>query len=246
MQLFSVLLGAGSLAGLLLAGWRAPKKETIRYVDAAVFSMFIALLISRAVYVGVEWGYYAVHPAEIIQVWQGGLSGIGALAGGVLAVAVLAMGWKFPAGVLGDTLLPLAGALSITAWLGCGVGSCAYGLPSNAWWAVPMRDEWGVVQTRLPVQLIGAAATLLITWLVDWASRRLKVAGLSAAIGLLAISSVVFALSYLRADPVPIWRGLRLEAWGAIGLMGLSGCIVVVLLVRWKLKRQPILQRRVT
>ncbi len=245
MQLFSVILGAGSLLGLLLAGWRAPRKETIRYVDAAVMSLLVALLASRAMYVAVDWGYYAAHPLEIVEVWQGGLSGTGALIGGVLAVVILATGLKFPAGVLADTLLPLAGALTVTSWLGCWLGTCAYGQASTAWWAVPGRDEWGVLAGRVPVQLMGASLTLLLTWLIDGWGRRLQVAGLSAATGLLGMASMIFALSYLRADPVPIWRGLRLEAWGALGLMALSACTVVVLLVRCKLKRLPILQRRV-
>ncbi len=245
MQLFSVLLGAGSLAGLLLAGWRAPQKEAIRYVDAAVLAMFIALLTSRAVYVAVNWAYYATHLLEIIQVWQGGLSGPGALAGGMLAVIILALGWKFPAGLLADTLQPLVGSITLASWLGCWLGTCSYGPPSAAWFALPARDEWGVMASRVPVQVMGAALTLLITWLIDWAGRRVRVAGLSASIGVFGIAGVLFALSYLRADPVPIWHGLRLEAWGALGLMVISGGVVVVLLARLKLKGLSILKRRV-
>jgi prolipoprotein diacylglyceryltransferase len=246
MQPFSVLLGLGTLAGLLLAGWRAPKKETLRYVDAGVFALFVGLLGSRAVYVAVNWGYYASHPGEIIQVWLGGLSGVGALAGGALAVLILAMGWKFPAGLLADILFPLSGSLSITSWLGCWQATCAYGPPSTAWWALPGRDEWGVLASRLPVQLIGAVLTLLLLWLIDRFSKYLPVAGMSAGIGWFGISSVIFSLSYFRADPVPIWHGLRLEAWGAIGLMALSIFLLVVLLVRWKLSKPPIPHTRVT
>ena len=148
--------------------------------------------------------------------------------------------------MLADTLLPLLGAMSITSWLGCWVGTCAYGLPSTAWWALPVRDEWGVLATRMPVQMIGASLSLLLTWLIEEWGRRLKIAGLPAAAGLLAISMVIYALSYLRADPMPIWHGLRLEAWGAIGFMVLSAGSVVVLLVRRKSSNAPILQRRDT
>ena len=82
MQSFSIILGLGTLAGLLLVGWRAPRKETIHYLDAAGFTLFIALVGSRAFAVAVNWGYYASHPIEIVQVWLGGLSSIGAIAGG--------------------------------------------------------------------------------------------------------------------------------------------------------------------
>jgi len=61
---------------------------------------------------------------------------------------------------------------------------------------------------------------------------------LNAAIGLFGMSAVIIALSFLRADPTPIWNGLRLEAWGAIGLMIFSLSSVVVLLSRWKIRKK--------
>jgi len=237
MQPFSLLLGLGALTGLLLAGWRAPKKETIRYVDAGVGILFGALLGSRAVTVAVNFNYYQSHPGEIFQVWLGGLSYIGALTGGILALIIVAEWWRIPTGLLADTLLPLAGALTVTAWLGCWVDRCSYGVPTNAWWAIPGRDEWGVLAHRVPVQLVGAMLSLIFIWLLDRASKRLPVPGLSASIGLFGLSALMFSLSYLRADPTPIWQGLRLEAWGAIGLMIFSTITLVVLLLGWKFKK---------
>ncbi len=231
------MLGLGALTGLLLAGWRAPKKETIRYLDAGVWILFGALLGSRAVTVAVNWGYYQAHTYEIIQVWLGGLSGIGALAGGTLALIMVAVWWKIPGGVLADTVLPLAGAMTVTAWLGCWMDRCGYGVPSNAWWAIPGRDEWGVLAQRVPVQLLGAIFTLIIIWLLERASKHAPMAGLSASIGLFGLSAVVLGLSYLRADPSPMWNSLRLEAWGAIGLMIFSTLTVVVLLLSWKFRK---------
>jgi prolipoprotein diacylglyceryltransferase len=102
------------------------------------------------------------------------------------------------------------------------------------WWALPGRDEWGVLTTRVPVQLIGATLTLVFIWLLDWASNRFPIPGLMAAIGLFSLSAVIFALSFLRADPTPMWNSLRLEAWGAMGLMIFSIFAVVVLLLGWK------------
>ena len=58
---------------------------------------------------------------------------------------ILSALWKLPAGKLADALLPLAGAIVISGWLGCMVEPCGYGLPSEAWWAIPGQDEWGVL-----------------------------------------------------------------------------------------------------
>jgi prolipoprotein diacylglyceryltransferase len=238
MQPFSILLGLGALLGLLLVVWRAPEKESSRYLDAALIILFGTLVGSRAMTVAVNFGYYQNHPGEIIQVWQGGLSGIGAMAGGIIMIIVMAVWWKLPAGKLADVLLPLAGAIAITAWLGCWVDSCAYGYAADHWWALPGRDEWGVNANRVPVQLLGAILTLIVVWSLDWAGKRLAIPGLMSAIGLFGLSAVLFGLSFLRADPSPIWNSLRLEAWGAIGLMVFSLLLMVVILLRWKFRKK--------
>jgi phosphatidylglycerol:prolipoprotein diacylglycerol transferase len=236
MTMFSPLLGAGALAGLILVSWRAAQKERLRYLDASLVALFGALVGSRMLAVAVNWTYYQAHIGEVFQVWKGGLSSTGALWGGILAVIIISWVWRKPLGLLADTLFPLAGTLAIAAWMGCWLGGCSYGVAADIWWALPSRDEWGVVASRVPVQLIGAAATLLIIWLLDTVGRRLPVRGMGAMLGLLGLSAVLFGLSYLRIDPTPIWRGLRLEAWGALGLMILSGLTVVVLLAYWQVK----------
>jgi prolipoprotein diacylglyceryltransferase len=238
MQPFSILLGLGVLLGLLLTVWQAPEKEASRYLEAGLWVLLGALVGSRATTVVVNFTYYQSHPVEIVQVWLGGLSGMGALAGGILVIIILALWWKLPVGKLADMLLPLAGTLTIAAWLGCWVDSCGYGLASELWWALLGRDEWGVLANRVPVQLLGAIITLVLIWLLDWAGKRLPIPGLVAAIGLFSMSAVIMALSFLRADPTPIWNGLRLEAWGAIGLMIFSLASVVVLLLRWKIRKK--------
>ena len=237
MQPFSILIGFGVLAGLILVALRAPVKERLRYVDAAIMTLVGALLGSRIFTVGVNWAYYKDNLGQIFQVWTGGLSGIGALIGGVLTVLILSVWWKISLGVLADALLPLAGTVAMAAWLGCWVDRCSYGPISNAWWAIPARDEWGILSNRIPVQFLGALITLILIWVIDRTANRLPGRGISAALGLFGLSAVIFGLSYLRIDPTPVWNGLRLDAWGALGLMIFSSSIVVVLLLRWKLSK---------
>lgn len=234
MQPFSILLGLGALLGLLMTVWRVPQKETSHYLDAALWVLLGALVGGRLMTVVVNFSYFQRHAGEIVQVWQGGLSGIGAIAGGMLMIFILALWSKYPAGTLADALLPLAGALAITAWLGCWVDGCSYGFTSEQWWALPGRDEWGVLANRVPVQLLGATLTLAIIWLLDRAGKRISIPGIMAAVGLFGASAVLFLLSYLRADPTPLWNGLRLEAWGAIGMMIFSLIVLMVLLLREK------------
>lgn len=234
MQTYSLLLGVGALSGLLLACWRAPQKELSCYMNAGAWALFGTLVGSRAATVMVNFPYYQAHPGEIIQVWKGGLSGMGALVGGVISVIIISRWKNIELRALADALLPLAGTVMITAWLGCWLGSCSYGFPSDAWWALPARNDWGLTTTRVPVQFLGALSTLAFIWLLELASKHFSTCGLSAFIGLFGLSSEMFVLSFLRADPTPIINGLRLEAWGALGLMAFSAIGALVLSIRTK------------
>lgn len=232
MHATSVLLGVGTLTGLLLVCWRAPQKELPAYLDAGFWVLVGALIGSRAGSVLVNFAYYQTHIGEVFQVWKGGLSSIGALVGGSVAIFVVARWKKIPTAALADVLFPLAGTLMVTAWLGCWVSSCAYGLPSEAWWALPAKDELGMLDHRIPVQLAGASLTLVLLFLLELAGGRFRVPGSSALTGLLLLSAEIVALSFLRADPTPTWLGVRLEAWGAAALLLATTLAGVVLLVR--------------
>ena len=108
--------------------------------------------------------------------------------------------------------------MAITAWLACWIEGSAYGEPSTAWWALPAPDEWGALAPRQPVQLMGALLVLGLYWLLEQLRHRLPFPGLAASILGLGLSAELFGLSFLRADPIPVWLGLRLEAWGAVGM----------------------------
>jgi phosphatidylglycerol:prolipoprotein diacylglycerol transferase len=235
MQTYSLLLGVGALSGLLLACWRAPQKELSCYMSAGAWALVGTLIGSRAVAVMINFPYYQAHPGEIIQVWMGGLSGIGALIGGVISVFIVAKWKNIDRGAMADAVFPLAGTVMVTAWLGCWIGRCSYGFPSEAWWAMPVKDEFGVLANRIPVQLIGAFSTLAIVWVLELATKRFPTCGLSALIGLFALSTEMFLISFLRADPAPMVNGMRLDAWGALGLMAFSALGALIMTARLKL-----------
>ena len=231
MSIFSLLISLGTLAGLVMVALRAPKKLTMRYVDAGMIVLACALAGSRLVFVLTNWEYFRGHLGEILQVWLGGLSGSGALLGALTGILILKVAQGFFLGPLADGLLPLLGALSIAAWLGSWSDGSAYGHPSAAWYALPTRDEWGAVEPRLPVQLLGALLTLFLFAGLEQARRWLRRPGLAASLGVLGWTLICFGLSFLRADPAQTWRGLRLEAWGMLvmAVFGLAGLVTVLL-----------------
>jgi prolipoprotein diacylglyceryltransferase len=191
--------------------------------------LFCALIGARATYIVVNWPYFQDHLVEILQVWLGGLSWTGALAGAVLGVFVLSWLYDQAVGPLADQLIPLLSSLSVAVWLGCWLSGCAYGLAVR--WGLPARDEWGIWQNRLPLQVICASLLVAYFWGIEhfWGRKRDLTSGFAAALSLAALSLILLGASFLRADPYPMAYGLRLETWAALFFFGLA--IIFCLLI---------------
>jgi phosphatidylglycerol:prolipoprotein diacylglycerol transferase len=228
----SVLLTAGVVVSLLWIVRRAPAGQQILVVDQAVGVLAACLLGSRVGFVLANSAYFQAHLAEVPQFWLGGLSGLGAVLGGVLVLPLVARLSHTPLRVLADRMLPLLVVLNAAGWLGCWWEGCAYGLPANgAWWGLPARDELGQAALRFPLQPVGALLGLAIPWLVEarLARRRVRGAppGWQAALSLLGMGLACLGLSFLRADPAGLWYGLRPETWGALGVLAVSVALLV-------------------
>lgn len=240
MYAFSLILGLGATLGLLWIAWRAPAKAGLPRLDAGLLVLLGGLLGGRAGFVADHWSYYQAHLLEILSVHRGGFSWAGALAGGLVALLLVAALTRTSLGVLADAMLPLLATLTVTGWLGCWLDGCAYGPRTDQWWGLPAVNEWGRMSSRWPTQLLGAVLTLILFWLLDWGYSRLAAQdrsprpGTFALLGLLGLALLMFALSYLRVDPASLWYGFRLEAWAALGFAALAGlALLVCLLVSW-------------
>ncbi len=222
--MYSLLVGLGASIGLAWVAIRAPRKRGLAQVDAGLWCLAAALMGARAAYVAANWPYYRANPLEIAQLWNGGLAWPGALAGGLLALGILAWIRGVSPGNLMDGLLPLLPPLVVAIWLGCWQSGVAYGRlqPSCSFPAASARDEWGVVACRWPLQPAGALATIAIFIALDVLRTRLARPGQAACLAWLSLSLLLLGASFLRADPYPLWKGLRLETWAALTSSGLA------------------------
>ncbi len=172
MASFSFWLGIGTLIGLGWVALQAPPAEAQARAWAGAAALAGALIGGRGVYVAVHWAYFGTSGApprliEIPQVWLGGLSGAGALAGGLLAVGLVALATRQSPLPLVDALLPLLAGVGAAAWLGCWNTGVAYGPSINAWYALSAPDEWGRFAPRLPLQPLAALLTVTAVWLAE-------------------------------------------------------------------------------
>lgn len=215
---FSVFLAFGVFLGLAWIILRSGQKQALHRVEAGMWVLLAGLIGGRLVHVAVSWLYYQDHFLESLQFYRGGLSWPGALAGGLLGLAAFAAFNRIPLAGLADDLLPLLAALSVSAWLGCWLTGCAYGVASEAWWSLPSPDEWGVVANRWPIQIWAALLTVGLFALIEWWAGAARFEpGYRTLLGLLGLSLILLATAVLRTDPALTWNGLRLEAWAALG-----------------------------
>jgi prolipoprotein diacylglyceryltransferase len=86
---FTVLTGAGSVLGLVQVARYAPRDEIVEWLDAALFTLFGALVGARLYFVVLHLEYFRGHIWEAPQFWLGGMDWPGA------------MSWRLP-GDAGD------------------------------------------------------------------------------------------------------------------------------------------------
>jgi phosphatidylglycerol---prolipoprotein diacylglyceryl transferase len=244
---FSLIIALGTVVGLGWSAAQAPRRQALARVNAGTWSCLGALIGSRLVYVAANWVYFQRHALEGLQIFQGGLSWPGALAGAILALWVYTRLGRMSLSTLSDALLPLGACLALSAWIGCWFDGCAYGPATNAWWGIPTWDEWGRLTARFPTQVLGALYTLALFWLLEQPPRSAPPgfnrmpAGQPASLALLGYALAMFLLSFLRVDPGAYWLGLRLDAWAAIGFVAAAAW----LLWRSRQSRQAQLQQAV-
>jgi phosphatidylglycerol---prolipoprotein diacylglyceryl transferase len=235
MNWYALIIGLGASLGILEVVHNAPPGQVQRYVDAALLCLFASLAGARLVYVTLHSSYYGVHLQEAWQLWQGGLSAPGAMAGGLLAAFCLAKVMHVSFFKFADILAPMLAPLAVAVWLGCWTAGVAYGLPApvGSWWGVSALDETGVALPRFPLQLIAAFCLAVFLGRIEFAYKPFKLAGQKACLITLGINSVYLAATFLMGDPAPRWLSLRPESWMAIflTLLNLAACAFVFQLI---------------
>jgi phosphatidylglycerol:prolipoprotein diacylglycerol transferase len=206
-----------------------------RILDAALATVVAGVIGGRAVYVGLNWGYYQSHADMIAYLWQGGLSWHGGVAGGLIGALMWCAWRKLDARVVLAALTPglLAGAA--LGWIGAQLAGLAYGreiLPGDRWWflAADLPDVYGFWNPRFPAQGLGAAwaawCALLALMLVRLARRTPALT--AAMLGVYSAGAV--ALGLARGDETLMLGAWRIDqlldaALAALALAYLAGHI---------------------
>ena len=255
----------------LLAGWRimvALMRRPALWGDRAPMAPEQVEELLTWIVVGVVLGgrlgfvlfyeadYYLAHPAEIVRVWQGGMSFHGGFLGVVLAAWVFARRNAIPP-------LRLADALAVATPVGLGLGRVANFINAELW-GRPTDLPWGVVFpgeaaqacatatiacARHPSQLYEAAleGVLLLIALV-WLVRRggLGRPGLALGVFLAGYGLARFVVEFFRQADArfitaenPLGHVLGGPAWGVTmgQLLSLPMVVVGAGFILWAVRR---------
>ena len=160
-----------------------------------------------------EWGYYSLHPLQII--WQqGGLAGLvwyGGLAGGLLAAIIYARHQQLNFWNLADLFAPYLALAYAIVRVGCFLNGCCYGKACALPWAVVFPAVDGL--PRHPTQLYSSFPNIIIFIVLWYLYPRRKWKGEVFVSYLVLYSIYRFVVEFFRENLL----------WGS--LLTISQCI---------------------
>lgn len=199
--------GVAFSVAFLVALWlatRAARRRGLsedRIFDLVIIAAVAGLLGARAVYVAIEWSYYASDIVGMLSFWEGGLSFYGGLIGALLAGWIYCRATGFSFWQAADALAaPLALAYAIVR-IGCFFNGCCYGHETT----LPIGVHFpGLEGARHPTQLYSSLAGLVIFALLKRAERRQLFTGQLFLEFLTYYSAYRFIIEFWRVGE-PFW-----------------------------------------
>lgn len=87
---YGCIIAFGMLAGIVIACYMAKitGQDYNQYIDFAIYAILFSVIGARLYYVAFSWEYYGKHPAEIINIRQGGLAIYGGVIGALITCIV--------------------------------------------------------------------------------------------------------------------------------------------------------------
>lgn len=246
IRTYTLLLDLAILIGLVMLAWWGQHTDgkATQWVDNGLLALVGGIIGGRLEHVAIHWAYFAEHPLEILQIWNGGLGWHGAV---ILGLASLAVGCKVTrvrfaalAGVL-SLALPLGAALTYT---GCLMNNCGHGREVASLVGYPpflvaeLPDTYGTVTPRLASQLYGVVFCLCLLIVSILLARRVKRPGLRLWPLLALLGLGAFGIGFTRGDSNPMLGPLRLDQVLDLTMVaiGIAGTIKAV--------RQPVAESK--
>jgi phosphatidylglycerol:prolipoprotein diacylglycerol transferase len=143
--------------------------------DMSLFGLIAGLIGTRLVYVALNWEMFAPNPIEIVKIWTGGLSFIGAPIFGFGFVWFYCRRHRLAFLPVADIGAPGFALAYVFGRIGCFLNGCCYGHACSLPWAVRFHADGAseaLTPPSHPTQLYAAAMSLLIFAILHRLRRR--------------------------------------------------------------------------
>jgi phosphatidylglycerol:prolipoprotein diacylglycerol transferase len=208
---YGLLLAVSYLLGLQLAVIRGERRGISRtqMMDLGIYVIVAAFAGAKLLLVAVDFDHFVQNPSDLFSLVRAG----GVFYGGLLLATAVTIWYvrrhRMPVWDVGDAIAPGIALGHVTGRLGCFLGGCCYGRPTDVPWAVTFTspDAAANVGTPLgialhPTQLYEAGAELLILAGLLLFERRGRAFPGRTFFGYLVVYGVSrFIIEFYRGDP---------------------------------------------
>ncbi len=234
---YGVIMALAVGCGFYLAIKRTQKYQvsTKQAEDLLLWLMVSGFVGARLYHVFSSFSYYWIHPADIIKVWNGGLSIYGAVFGGLIVIWFFSKRYTLNAARLLDWLTPSLILGQIIGRFGNLFNYEAFGYPTNWPWKmfVPWQfrpENYAGFNFFHPWFLYEAIGNIIILMILIYISRvRTNWASGWLFFSYLLLYNVLrFGLEFLRIDSTFVY-GFRLNALVSLIIAVVAGLALIKL-----------------
>jgi len=227
LRSYPTLLYLGMVFGIVAGDYAANVSglDATRVLVALTILTIPGLVGARLLFVATHWELYRYERGRIWRRSEGGAAMQGGL---LLAVAasvplVRALGLRF--GAFWDVATFAALIQLVFARFGCLLHGCCAGRTTAGWFALELPDHRGVLQRRVPSQLVEAAwaVVILVGAMALWDHRPFPGVVFLTALTAYALGRIMFEPlreARSRIGGLDVQRGLA-GVFGAVALMRL-------------------------
>ncbi len=236
LHAYGLMLAIGVLAAVKVAEvrWRRQGHDGRDITDMAIWVVIAGVIGARLYHVITDYQLYTHDWIKAFEIWTGGLAIWGAVAGGALAVFLVARRRRLDALALMDAIAPgVVLAQAIGRW-GNYFNQELFGKPTTLPWGLeisPAHRPAGYEQyaTFHPTFLYESLACLAIFVVLVRVGPRLRLRRGQTTAAYIALYTLArFFFENLRIDPAHHVAGLRINAWVSLGV-----CVAAVAWFVW-------------
>ena len=213
LRSYGIIVALSFLLGLWLSTREAKRNglDPDLVQDFALYALLGGIIGARLYFVVFSNpAYFLQKPWEIVAVWHGGISIVGALLGGFLTALWYCRKKQLPFWRFADALAPGVALGQAAGVIACLLNGDSYGKRADVAWAITYTDPRSMAPLNVPlhpVEIYEMAAYLLVFLLV-WQTRgKTKTPGFAFLIYLAGYGAARFAVEFFRGNPA-------IFAWG--------------------------------